>query len=91
MVLCSNSGSEDAAEEKRKEANQLFLESAKDLVIGSIEIVEAFVLTEINPLLGLPAAESAYEHLSNAWEEIHASAKAYEEAQRLEEEKKKDR
>ena len=48
-LLCNDFDDKNLAEEKREEARELFIEAAKDLVIGSVEVVETIVLTEINP------------------------------------------
>ncbi len=47
----------------------------------------SIVISQVNPILAIPSAERGYDRFfSDTWREIHESAEAYEEAERLERE-----
>ena len=94
FVLCSGSTDKSPAEQKREEADQLFIEASKDFVLGTVEVVETFIAVEVFAPAALILANNAYEHLSDSWNKIQKSAEVYREAERLQQEensKKEDR
>lgn len=84
--LCNDSDDRSEGDKKRDEADELFKEAVHELLIGSIEVAGTFLLGMEAPLMAIPLAESAYDHLSNAWEKIHESAEAYREANQVDRE-----